>query len=348
MCNIAGYVGREAAVPRLIDMMRREEGFAGGYYTGIATFHEGRIYTAKVVGGLDRLLAETDAAQLPGTAGIIHSRSNGGGSAAWAHPFVSNDGKLALVLNGTQGAMVPRTLSSEKAQDLDRDGVEWQAHLPQPLRGYPLLADGSCVHFTEMFTHLTERYVQHGKSPIDALAAAHNELPVEVVSLTLHTDEPGCILAARRNMPMMLGRAEDGMYLASTAIAFPDLPFIGIEPLPICSACTIRPDGVSMFSLDPCAIPVAQIDMGMFAKAREILLNNLQKADGPKSLSALMAEDTQALWPEGKLRQRTMLWYETLRPLLADGTVEVSTEMVPGAAEGIETPAFRLSLRKPL
>ena len=63
MCNIAGYVGRETAAPRLIDMMQREEGFAGGYYTGIATFHEGRIYTAKVVGGLDRLLAETDAAQ---------------------------------------------------------------------------------------------------------------------------------------------------------------------------------------------------------------------------------------------------------------------------------------------
>jgi hypothetical protein len=34
MCNIAGYVGIRPAAPILIEMIRRQEGLAGGYYTG--------------------------------------------------------------------------------------------------------------------------------------------------------------------------------------------------------------------------------------------------------------------------------------------------------------------------
>ena len=31
MCNIAGYVGTKRAAPILLEMMKKEEGFAGGY-----------------------------------------------------------------------------------------------------------------------------------------------------------------------------------------------------------------------------------------------------------------------------------------------------------------------------
>ena len=48
MCNIAGYTGFRRAAPVLIDMIRREEGFLGGYYTGIATIHEGKVYSAPI------------------------------------------------------------------------------------------------------------------------------------------------------------------------------------------------------------------------------------------------------------------------------------------------------------
>ena len=44
MCNIAGYAGKCAAAPILIEMLRKEEGFDGGFYTGIATVHEGKIH----------------------------------------------------------------------------------------------------------------------------------------------------------------------------------------------------------------------------------------------------------------------------------------------------------------
>ena len=89
MCNMAGYVGEFRAAPILIEMMKREEGIQGGFQTGIATYHEGKIYYAKITGDTDRLTAMTNAASLPGNIGIMHSRSNSGGLDEWAHPFVS-------------------------------------------------------------------------------------------------------------------------------------------------------------------------------------------------------------------------------------------------------------------
>lgn len=50
MCNIAGYVGTKQAAPILLDLIEKQEGLAAGYYTGIATYHEGKIYYQKLVG----------------------------------------------------------------------------------------------------------------------------------------------------------------------------------------------------------------------------------------------------------------------------------------------------------
>ena len=66
MCNIAGYVGERRAAPILIEMLRREEGIDAGFYTGLATIHNGKIYYRKICGTLDTLLLKTDAADLPG------------------------------------------------------------------------------------------------------------------------------------------------------------------------------------------------------------------------------------------------------------------------------------------
>ena len=74
MCTLAAYIGSEPAAPRLLDLLAREEGWAGAYYTGLATVHEGKLHLRKVVGDLATLLRETDARELPGTIGIAHSQ----------------------------------------------------------------------------------------------------------------------------------------------------------------------------------------------------------------------------------------------------------------------------------
>ena len=100
MCIIAGYSGKKRAAPILIEMLKKSEYIDGGLSTGIATIHEGKLYTRKVIGDVEALLQNTDALDLPGTTGIIHSRTDNN-HVEHAHPFTSDDGKLALVLNGT-------------------------------------------------------------------------------------------------------------------------------------------------------------------------------------------------------------------------------------------------------
>jgi len=154
MCNIAGYVGSDRAAPALIEMMSRQEGWAGGYYTGIATIHEGKLHMRKVVGDLGQLLRHTDAATLPGTIGILHSRSASGGDREWAHPFVTADGTLAYVANGYLGSFAKTTDVNAVAARLRGAGYTFRSHTRSQVGSYPALADGSCMHFSDLMCGL--------------------------------------------------------------------------------------------------------------------------------------------------------------------------------------------------
>ena len=106
MCTIAGYNGSKRAAPILIDMMRKMEGLDSGFYTGIATFYEGRIYCAKVTGDLEHLLSTTEAAFLPGNMGFIHSRTPANIKSDFVevgHPFTAEiNGAILLRLRSTE------------------------------------------------------------------------------------------------------------------------------------------------------------------------------------------------------------------------------------------------------
>ena len=95
MCNIAGYIGKKQAAPILCEMMKKQEGFYAGYYTGIVTHDKEKLCCAKVIGNMENLLNETAALNFPGTIGFLHSRSKSGGDIEWGHPFINNTGDLA-------------------------------------------------------------------------------------------------------------------------------------------------------------------------------------------------------------------------------------------------------------
>ncbi len=99
MCNIAGYVGTKQAAPVIIEMLRKQESWDAGFYTGIATLHDGTHSIHKVVGSTKELLEQIPAMQMPGTVGIIHGRSRGSQDARWAHPFVGTGEKLIYCAN---------------------------------------------------------------------------------------------------------------------------------------------------------------------------------------------------------------------------------------------------------
>lgn len=311
MCTIAGYAGQKRAAPILIDMLRREQFFDGGLSTGIATIHEGKLYTAKVTGDLDELIENTDAAELPGCVGIIHSRTSGN-LVSHAHPFASDDGKLALVLNGTlRDNCTPEFYkhSNEMMQGFMDNGVEIKSAFKRSGNADPvrLLSNGLGYHDSEVYTHMIGEAVRNSSADrladdmVVAVKKALEELPADIVLLGVHAELDGTITVGDVTRSMVVGYGDGETYLATSAIAFPEeIGKRSITLLPPTSVSQITADGVKIFNTELDGVRVEQVD---FRIASEIYrrMEELLKGqkDDPKSLYDMPVYDGwRDVWSE--------------------------------------------------
>jgi len=280
MCNIAGYVGEKRAAPILIEMMKKQEGFAGGYYTGIATIHEGKIYHAKLVGDTQMLEDLTEAASLPGNIGILHSRSKSGGGVEWAHPFVdikNESPRIAYVANGASGFFTDRKEGYASAiEKLIADGYKMSSQITMEDSIYNKLSDGTTVHMSDVMCQIILKNIENGMDVIDAMENGFCTFPSEIVGLTLALDTPDRINYSRINMPMYVGRADHGTYMASTPIAFPE-DAREHYLLPPCTSGCVYKNGVFSKAYRECPASVAPITARVrhdaYAKVLETLAN---------------------------------------------------------------------------
>ena len=168
MCNIAGYVGEREAAPILIEMIRRQEGLNGGFFTGISTHDGKRIDCRKTEGDLSALLKSTDAERLSGRMGIMHSRTPSGGNRLWAHPFVtlSDDTvKMSYVANGSIGAFKERKNSyNEIADRLISEGIDIPCKIDFEGDKYNRLFTGEAVHMSDVMCQLIYEKKKMGRN----------------------------------------------------------------------------------------------------------------------------------------------------------------------------------------
>ena len=344
MCNIAGYVGERRAAPILLDMIEKQEGFAGGYYTGLATIHEGRIYYAKLTGDTDRLIKNTDAANLPGNIGIIHSRSKAGGGDEWAHPFLGLRGDeitTAYVANGSMGCFaLQSTLFDKLTQDLDDEGYNMLSRAECENTRYPKLADGMAVHMSDVMCQLILRQMNGGKTEDAAMAAAFCEMPNEIVGLMLSLGTPDAIVWSRINMPMFAAFADHGAYLSSTPIAIPE-DAGEATLLCACSSGYVYRDGFTTTKFTQAPARVAKIDAKTVATAYDKICGELCVGENKFSV---ISKFIKPMFETADCVPSAALTYKVLDSLNKQGKLNMRTTRVDGAAEGIDAPCFMLSL----
>ena len=103
MCGIVGYVGHRAAQPLLVDGLARLE-YRGYDSAGVSLIDEAGIRSVRSVGNLAALRDALASVSMPvaATAGIAHTRwaTHGDVTTTNAHPHVSCDGSVHIVLNG--------------------------------------------------------------------------------------------------------------------------------------------------------------------------------------------------------------------------------------------------------
>ncbi len=194
MCGIVGYVGPEAASPRLLDGLRRLE-YRGYDSAGLAVHDGSGLHVARSVGRLAALEARLADSPLAGSVGVGHTRwaTHGAPSEANAHPHLSPDGRIAVVHNGIIENY------RELREELAAAGHRFQSETD-----------------TETLPHLIQREVADGAaSGLDAIAAALRKARGAYALGILLAGEPEVVYAARLGSPLIVGVGEGETYIAS-------------------------------------------------------------------------------------------------------------------------------------
>lgn len=329
MCNIAGYAGDRQAAPILVEMLKKQRYFDGGMCTGIATVHEGKIYSRRVFGDIDVLLKETDALSLPGTLGFIHSRPGGEREAfEYIQPFVMEDGSMAVIENGVC-QIDDLTPQRNGAVDMLVDnGYTFRSVRLREKDGYPQLKTGHYVATGESVMRLTDYYHRQGKSYAEALAMGVSDIYTDIVSLMLNVSMPDTISVVRLSRPMHILLGEGETFLATTEFAFPEDVKGESMSLPLMHTCLVTKDGFSVTPYKVKGEDVCAITPMSYAKAYDRIVKILKgKKDAPVDYDvievAVWKEMTDVWSEQHRCMQYARLAYEVLYQLYREGRLKM-------------------------
>ncbi|VXB82943.1 glutamine--fructose-6-phosphate transaminase (isomerizing) [Frigoribacterium sp. 9N] len=249
MCGIVGYVGTgDKSIEVLLGGLKRLE-YRGYDSAGVAVIDAtGDLGTRKKAGKLQVLVDDLEATPLTdGTTGIGHTRwaTHGGPTDANAHPHLADDGKLALIHNG-----IIENFSELKAELL-AEGVEFLSETD-----------------SEVAAHLVARAYRSSGDLTEALRTVVNTLDGAFTLLVVHADQPGVVVGARRNSPLVIGLGEGENFLGSDVAAFVAhtrrAMSIGQDQL-----VTIRPDSVEVVDFSGAPVETTEFEVDWDASAAD-------------------------------------------------------------------------------
>ena len=254
MCGIVGYVGPREARPLLLAGLEQLE-YRGYDSAGISVLKGDTIEAVRAVGNLSALRgaisAGADAGAVavaerpqPGT-GIGHTRwaTHGRVTEENAHPHFDTSDRIHIVVNGI---------------------VENYVELKERLLG-----DGAM--FTsetdaEVIAHLVADH--YDGDLVAAVRRAYAELRGHYAFVAMSADEPGLLVGARNECPLIIGRGEDEQFIASAIPAFlretRKVQYIENDEIVV-----VRPGGVEFFSAAGDALPREIVEIDWDAETAE-------------------------------------------------------------------------------
>jgi glutamine---fructose-6-phosphate transaminase (isomerizing) len=206
MCGIVGYVGDRPCRELLVAGLEKLE-YRGYDSAGVSTIEDGRVESVRAVGNLANLRAAVEerdderggvaVAAPPATTGVAHTRwaTHGRVTERNAHPHSDSSDRVHIVLNGIveNHAKLRRRLEAEGEEFSSETDAEVVAHL-------------IAHHYDGDLT--------------TAVRAAFAELRGHYSFVAMHADQPGLLVGARKECPLVIGIGEGETFLASAIPAF--------------------------------------------------------------------------------------------------------------------------------
>jgi len=191
MCGIIGYTGKKNVTEILIDGLSRLE-YRGYDSAGVAVLNNGGLHVRKKQGKLSVLADDLKCLPLKGNAGIGHTRwaTHGVPNDINAHPHIDPGTHIAIAHNGIIENYLPLKKKLQR-------------------KGYKFLSDTD----SEVIAHLVAK---HYKGDLcAAVRGAAKELEGSFAIAVVHKGEPGRIVGARRDSPLIVGLGKEENFLAS-------------------------------------------------------------------------------------------------------------------------------------
>jgi len=248
MCGIVGYVGERNSLDVLMGGLRRLE-YRGYDSAGVAVVgDEGEIEFAKRAGKLQVLADELERHPVHrGGTGIGHTRwaTHGGPTDRNAHPHLGDEGRLALIHNGI---------------------IENFSELKEALLGRGATFESETD--TEVAAVLLGELYRETGDLREAFRLTVAQLEGAFTLLAVHRDEPGLVVGARRNSPLVIGLGDGENFLGSDVAAFVEFTkravAIGQDQI-----VAITADGVTVTDFDGAVVEVEPFDVAWDASAAE-------------------------------------------------------------------------------
>ena len=201
MCGIVGYTGSALAITPVLEGLRKLE-YRGYDSAGIALVVNAgeKLWVEKRAGKLANLEEALGASIPKSHTGIGHTRwaTHGGPTDLNAHPHLDNDGKLAVIHNG-----------------IIENYLELRADLQSAGHNFKSETDSEAV------AHLLSDARKNNNGDLAAaMRDVCKKLRGSFTLLAIHSDEPGRIVGARRNSPLVVGVGDGENFLASDVSAF--------------------------------------------------------------------------------------------------------------------------------
>jgi glutamine---fructose-6-phosphate transaminase (isomerizing) len=198
MCGIIGYVGSRECRDLLLQGLQRLE-YRGYDSAGLSLVSEGSIGSVHAVGNLQNLrdaVAATNG-HLAGSTGIGHTRwaTHGRVTEANAHPHWDTSERFHIVLNGIVENW------TELRDRLKAEGAEFTSETD-----------------AEVVAHLIASHFDGDL--VEAVRLAYNELRGHYAFVAMSVDEPGTLVGARKECPLVVGLGNGESFIASAIPAF--------------------------------------------------------------------------------------------------------------------------------
>jgi len=199
MCGIFGCILRTGEAASAIHKGLKKLEYRGYDSVGIATLQGSQLFIKKDRGKIDNVHAIHNLDALPGRLGIGHTRwaTHGAPYKVNAHPHTDCNNQIAVVHNG-----------------IIENFAELKTELEELGHTFRSKTD------TEVIAHLIEEKLKEGLSLVDAVRETVKQLVGSYAIAVISVKEPDKIVCARKESPLVLGIAEDSLYVASDIPAF--------------------------------------------------------------------------------------------------------------------------------